>query len=190
MPATPSTMPGLGTPAPDFALPDPAGQIHTLADFADAKALLIVVMCNHCPYVVHLADKLAELARDYQQKGVAVVGVNANDIDKHPDDSPEKMAEESKKRGYTFPYVHDASQQLAKTLGAACTPDFFLCDADRRLAYRGQFDDTRPDQGAPTGADLTAAVDALLAGQPVPADQKPSLGCNVKWKPGNEPAYA
>jgi thiol-disulfide isomerase/thioredoxin len=146
-------------------------------------------MCNHCPYVKHLRHKLAEVASEYQARGVAVVGINSNDVDNYPDDSPAKMKKEVAEAGYTFPYLYDETQEVAIAYRAACTPDFFLFDKDRQLVYRGQFDDTRPDQGEPTGEDLTAAVDAVLAGEPLPEEQKPSMGCNIKWKRGNEPAY-
>ncbi len=180
----------LGAQAPDFALPDTDGRIVRLADFRGAPALLVIFMCNHCPYVKHVADHLAALVKEYQAKGVAVVGINANDVENYPDDSPEKMREEVALRGYTFPYLFDETQEVAKRYGAACTPDFFLFDNEQRLVYRGQLDDSRPNNGIPvTGRDLRAALDAVLAGQPVSPDQKPSLGCNIKWKPGNEPAY-
>lgn len=180
----------LGAQAPDFALPDTEGRIVRLSDFAQAKALLVIFMCNHCPYVKHIADHLAQLVKEYQAKGVAVVGINSNDVASYPDDSPQKMREEVKQRGYTFPYLYDESQEVAKAYRAACTPDFFLFDQHRRLVYRGQFDDSRPGNGIPvTGKDLRAALDAVLAGQPVPKEHKPSLGCNIKWKPGNEPEY-
>ncbi len=191
MARTPSTMQELGTPAPDFNLLEPlTGEHKTLADFKDAPALLVVFICNHCPYVIHIREALAEFARNYQSKGLAVVAINSNDADNYPADSPEKMVEEIKQAGYTFPYLYDEDQSVAKAYRAACTPDFFLYDAERKLVYRGQFDDSRPRNELPvTGKDLRAAVDALLAGKPVPADQTPSLGCNIKWKPGNEPDY-
>ncbi len=180
----------LGAKAPDFALPDTEGRIVRLSDFDGAPALLVIFLCNHCPYVKHIADDLAEFAKEYQAKGVAIVGINSNDATSYPDDSPEKMREEVKLRGYTFPYLYDETQEVAKAYRAACTPDFFLFDKERRLVYRGQYDDSRPGNGIPvTGKDLQAAIEAVLAGQPVPADQKPSLGCNIKWKPGNEPDY-
>jgi len=183
-------MPDLGLPAPDFSLPDPAGRIYTLADFSTARTLLVVFMCNHCPFVIHLRPALAEFAREYGNKGLAVVGINANDAISHPDDSPEKMAEEIKSAGYSFPYLYDESQQTARDYRAACTPDFFLYDGDRKLVYRGQFDGSRPGNDIPvTGNDLRAAVDALLAGQNIAEDQKASLGCNIKWRAGNEPDY-
>ena len=187
---TASTMLPLGTRAPDFSLPDPSGKPVSLSDFADAPALLVVFLCNHCPYVKHVAAGLAQLAADYQPRGVAVVGINANDVDSYPEDSPAKMAEEVRRRGYTFPYIYDASQDVAKAYSAACTPDFFLFDRDRALVYRGQMDAARPGNNVPvTGEDLRAALDAVLAGQPVSAQQRASLGCNIKWKPGNEPDY-
>jgi peroxiredoxin len=187
---TASTMLPLGTKAPSFTLPDAAGQKVSLADFADAPAMLVVFMCNHCPYVKHVAAGLAQLAKDYQSRGVAVVGINSNDVDSFPEDSPAKMADEVKSRGYTFPYLYDATQCVAQAYRAACTPDFYVFDRDRKLVYRGQMDSSRPNSGVPvTGQDLRAALDAVLASQPVVADQKPSLGCNIKWKPGNEPDY-
>ncbi len=199
MALTPSTMLALGTHAPDFALPDTEGQTVSLDDFKDARALLVMFICNHCPFVVHVADELARLAKDYQPKGIAVVAISSNDVESHPGDSPEKMSAEKAKRGYTFPYLYDGSQSVAKAYTAACTPDFFLFDAQQKLAYRGQLDDTRPvrissgnydsNQSAANGADLRRALDALLVGESAPAEQKPSMGCNIKWKPGNEPAY-
>jgi peroxiredoxin len=180
----------LGTKAPDFALPDVGGKRVSLADFANAPALLVIFMCNHCPYVKHVAAGVAELAREYQRRGVAVVGINANDAAAYPDDSPAKMAEEVKLRGYSFPYLYDATQATAKVYRAACTPDFYLFDRARELVYRGQMDSSRPGSDVPvTGGDLRAALDAVLAGQPVSASQKASIGCNIKWKPGNEPDY-
>jgi len=187
---TASTMLPLGTSAPDFSLPDTAGRTVSLADFKDSPALLVIFMCNHCPYVQHVADGLAKLAKDYQDRGVAVVGINSNDTATYPDDSPAKMADEVRQRGYTFPYLFDETQQVAKAYRAACTPDFFLFDSQRKLVYRGQMDDSRPQSGVPvTGQDLRRALDAVLAGAPVPEPQKPSLGCNIKWKPGYEPEY-
>jgi peroxiredoxin len=181
----------LGTPAPDFALPEPAtGKTVSLADLKNAPALLVVFMCNHCPFVKHIRSALAEFAREYQAKGLAMVGISSNDVADHPDDSPEKMAQEVKTAGYVFPYLYDEDQSVAKAYQAACTPDFFLFDAEHKLVYRGQFDGSRPGNQQPvTGADLRAAVDALLAGQPVPTEQKPSIGCNIKWTAGNAPAY-
>jgi len=190
--ATESTMLPLGTPAPDFSLPDPANGNKTvsLSDFDDANALVVAFICNHCPFVKHVQGELASLAREYQDKGVAFVAISSNNVETHPDDSPEKMAEEARQAGYTFPYLYDETQDVAKAYKAACTPDFFVFDGDQKLFYRGQMDDTRPDSGRqPTGADLRAALDAALAGEPAPSEQKPSMGCNIKWKPGNEPAY-
>ena len=190
MARTPSTMLPLGTPAPNFSLPNIDGRTVSLADFKDAKALLVVFMCNHCPFVKHVAPELARLAKENQPRGLAVVGINANDVVAHPDDAPAKMVEEAKSRGYTFPYLYDESQAVAKAYRAACTPDFFLFDKSKRLAYRGQLDASRPDSGIPvTGADLRAAIDAVLGGKAPSADQKPSIGCNIKWKAGNEPDY-
>jgi peroxiredoxin len=187
----PSTMAALGTGAPDFSLPEPVtGRTVSLADFGDAPALLVVFLSNHCPFVKHLADELARFGREYQAKGLAIVGICANDVSTHPDDSPEKMAEEVGRRGYTFPYLFDESQEVAKAYRAACTPDFFLYDADRRLVYRGQFDDSRPSADPPvTGADLRAACDAVLAGEPPSPDQRPSVGCNIKWRAGGAPPW-
>jgi peroxiredoxin len=191
MVATASTMKlELGATAPDFALPDPDGRIHTLADFDDAP-LVVVFMCNHCPYVKHVAGKLAELAKDFQQRGVGVVGINSNDFEHYPDDAPPKMAAEIRQRGYTFPYLIDETQQVARAYHAACTPDFYVFDKQHRLVYRGQMDGSRPGNNVPvTGEDLRNVVDGVLAGRPVSSQQRPSLGCNIKWKPGNEPDYS
>ena len=187
---TASTMLPLGTKAPAFSLPDTEGNMVSLADFADAPALLVVFMCNHCPYVKHVRVALANIVREYQQKGVAAVAINSNDIESYPDDSPEKMAREVAVYGYTFPYLLDESQETAKAYRAACTPDFYVFDGQRSLVYRGQMDDSRPgNQKTMTGADLRAALDGVLEGRPVSPEQKPSLGCNIKWKPGNEPDY-
>ncbi|MEN6492879.1 MAG: thioredoxin family protein [Thermoguttaceae bacterium] len=188
---TASTMLALGTPAPEFSLPDAiSGRTVSLAEFANAQALLVIFMCNHCPYVKHVADQMAQLVREYQERGVAVVGINANDAAEYPEDSPENMAQEAERRGYTFAYLYDETQEVAKAYQAACTPDFYVFDRDHHLAYRGQMDDSRPGNGVPvTGQDLRRALDAVLAGRPVPHNQRPSLGCNIKWKPGNEPEY-
>ena len=176
--------------APDFRLSDPGGRIVSLADLRGAPALVVVFMCNHCPYVKHIRTGLAQLARDYQPRGVAIVGINSNDVANYPADSPAKMAEEIKSAGYIFPYLYDDTQAVAKAYRAACTPDIFLFGKDQRLVYRGQFDDSRPSNNIPvTGKDLRAAIDAVLAGKPVASAQKPSIGCNIKWKPGNEPEY-
>ncbi len=190
MALTPSTMLALGSKAPDFRLPDTDGTMVALDDFKDAPAYLIMFICNHCPYVKHVRPELAKLTREYRDKGVAVVGISANDVTTHPDDSPERMAREKAEAGYTFPYLYDETQEVAQAYQAACTPDFFVFDRDRKLVYRGQMDDSRPGNGKPlTGKDLRAALDAVLGGQPVDPDQKPSIGCNIKWKRGNEPSY-
>jgi peroxiredoxin len=190
MVAVNSTMLPLGTYAPAFELPDPAGELHSLATFEGEPALLVVFLCNHCPFVKHVRSELASIGRDYSPRGLAMVGINANDTRSHPDDSPERMAEEIREAGYTFPYLFDETQQVARAYRAACTPDFYLFDGDRRLVYRGQLDDSRPGNGVPvTGRDLRAAIDAVLAGEPVAAEQRPSIGCNIKWKPGNAPEY-
>lgn len=191
MARTPSTMLELGTPAPAFSLPEPkTGHAVSLSDFSQARGLVVVFLSNHCPYVHRIRAGLAAFAREYEKRGIAVVGINANDATQYPEDAPDKMIEEVKAQGYTFPYLFDEHQSVAKAYQAACTPDFFLFDGDRRLYYRGQFDGARPSNDVPvTGMDLRAACNALLEGQPAPADQMPSLGCNIKWKPGNEPDY-
>ena len=187
---TPSTMLPLGTMAPDFSLPNVDGRTVSLADLRGAPALLVIFMCNHCPYVKHVANGLAALARDYQERGVAVVGISSNDVSTHPADSPEQMVAEVDARGYTFPYLYDETQEVAQAYRAACTPDFYVFDKDQKLAYRGQMDGSRPESGIPVnGQDLRAALDAVLAGKAPPADQKPSIGCNIKWKKGSEPDY-
>jgi peroxiredoxin len=189
MALTPSTMTPLGTPASDFHLPDTDGKVVSLADFAAAPALLVAFLCNHCPYVKHVREAFAKLARAYQGKGVAVVGSSSNDAAAYPDDSPAKMKEEKAAAGYTFLYLHDETQEGAKAYRAACTPDFFVFDKARRLVYRGQMDASRPGNGKPNdGADLRAALDAVLTGKQPAAEQTPSIGCNIKWQPGNEPA--
>jgi len=180
----------LGTAAPSFSLPDRNGKLVSLADFASAPALLVVFWCNHCPYARHVRPEFVSLAREYQARGAAVVAISANDVVAFPEDGPERMTEETRAHGYTFPYLYDETQETAKAYRAACTPDFFLFDGRRRLVYRGQMDDSRPGNGKPlNGADLRAALDAALAGKPVASRQKPSIGCNIKWKPGNEPDY-
>lgn len=185
---TASTMLPLGTPAPDFSLPDTEGNTVSLADFKDAKALLVVFMCNHCPYVKHIRSELVRLGREAEARGYLMLGINSNDATRYPDDSPEAMRAEIDTYGYTFPYLVDEDQTVARAFHAACTPDFFLFDGDRRLVYRGQLDDSRPANDRPlTGADLRAALEAVLAGQPVDPDQRPSVGCSIKWKPGNAP---
>lgn len=190
MARTPSTMLELGTPAPGFSLPDFDGRVHTLAGFAGAPALLVTFICSHCPFVKHLRSEFAAMAREYQARGLAVVAINSNDVEAYPQDGPDGMRAEAEQYGYVFPYLLDASQAVAKAYRAACTPDFYLFDAGRRLVYRGQFDDSRPGNGrAVTGADLRAAIDATLAGRAPAAGQQPSLGCNIKWRKGNEPDY-
>jgi peroxiredoxin len=190
MALTPSTMLPLGTTAPDFSLPDTNGKIVSLADFKNAPALLVIFMCNHCPYVIHIRAGLAQLARDYAPKKAGIVGINSNDVENYSEDSPAKMKSEVKNAGYIFPYLFDESQAVAKNYHAACTPDIFLFDKNQKLVYRGQFDDSRPGNGIPvTGKDLRAALDAVLAGKPVSPNQKASMGCNIKWKSGNEPDY-
>ena len=185
-----STMLPLGTKAPEFSLVSVDGKTYSLADFESAPALLVIFMCNHCPYVIHVAEELARLANYYQQKQVAIVGISSNDVANYPQDSPEQMVHEAENRGYTFPYLFDDTQDVAKAYKAACTPDFFLFDKNQKLVYRGQLDSSRPKSEIPvTGEDLRAAIDAVLAGQPVTEDQKPSLGCNIKWVEGNAPEY-
>ncbi len=192
MAMTASTMMPLGTAAPHFSLPDTVtGQPVSLEDVRGSRALLVMFICNHCPFVVHVKDELARLGRDYQPQGVAIIAISSNDITTHPADSPDKMKLFAKANDFGFPYLYDESQEVAKAFAAACTPDFFLFDGDMKLAYRGQLDDTRPSRlgpgqydsaSQPDGRDLRAALDALLAGRPVATDQKPSMGCNIKWK--------
>jgi peroxiredoxin len=190
MAAVNSTMLPLGTVAPDFRLPTPDGRMVARDDFKDAPALLVMFICNHCPYVKHIRSGLAAFGRDYAPRGLAIAAINSNDVASYPDDRPEKMAAEARAAGYGFPYLFDESQVVAQAYRAACTPDFFLFDRDRRLVYRGQFDDSRPGNSRPvTGADLRAAVDAVLADRPLPSDQRPSIGCSIKWKPGAAPDY-
>ncbi len=190
MAKTASTMLPLGTSAPDFRLPDPNGKLVSLADFSDQRALLVMFLCNHCPYVKHVQTELARLGQDYAPRGVGIVGINSNDATNYPEDAPARMAVEAKAAGYNFPYLYDESQTVAQAYQAACTPDFFLFDHSRRLVYRGQLDASRPGNGIPpSGRDLRLALDAVLAGQAVAAQQMPSLGCNIKWRPGNEPDY-
>jgi peroxiredoxin len=180
----------LGTAAPDFELPAPDGTLHRLSDHEAAPALVVMFICNHCPYVTRINAELADIARDLMDEGVAVVAINSNDVENYPDDHPDLMAADSARLGYGFPYLFDEDQEVAKAYHAACTPDFYVFDGDRRLTYRGQLDDARPNnEEVVSGRDLRAAVDAVLAdGEPL-ADQIPSLGCNIKWKPGNEPSY-
>jgi peroxiredoxin len=187
MPAVESRMMPLGTAAPDFSLPDPDGALHALAD--QAPAHLVMFICNHCPFVVHVQEELARLGRDYAPHGVDMVAISSNDVSTHPQDGPAFMKKFAAKNGFVFPYLYDESQDVAKAYGAACTPDFFLFDGDKRLVYRGQLDEARPGKPAPVdGSDLRAALDAVLAGRSVPPEQRPSMGCSIKWKAGNAPA--
>ncbi|MCA9293141.1 MAG: thioredoxin family protein [Phycisphaerales bacterium] len=192
MAQTPSTMVSLGNPANHFNLPDVvSGKQVSLADLAGGKGLLVMFICAHCPFVMLINEQLAALGRDYGAKGLKIVAICSNDVTTHPDDAPEKLKAQAETFGFTFPYLYDRTQEVAKLYQAACTPDFFLYDAERRLAYRGQLDDARPKNGKPvTGKDLRAAIDAVLAGKAPSATQTPSIGCNIKWTPGNEPAYA
>jgi peroxiredoxin len=187
---TASTMTSLGSSAPDFSLLNVDGRMVGLHDFDNQPSLLVIFMCNHCPFVKHVAEELTRLARDYMPRGVAVVGINSNDTATHPGDSPEQMVHEAEARGYPFPYLFDETQEVAQAYRAACTPDFFLYDQARKLVYRGQLDASRPGNGVPNdGRDLRAALDALLTGKPLPEKQIPSIGCNIKWRAGGEPAY-
>jgi len=184
-----STMLPLGTLAPAFRLRDPHGKLVSSDEFKGTSALLVAFICNHCPYVKHIRSAFADLGSEYQARGVAVVAINSNDAGTYPEDSPAKMAEEIQLAGYTFPYLYDETQDVARAYHAVCTPDLFLFDKDRRLVYRGQFDDSRPRNDRPvTGADLRAALEAVLAGRPVAEDQKPSVGCSIKWKAGKATA--
>jgi peroxiredoxin len=193
MALTPSTMLPLGTKIPAFALPDTAGKIVTDSDFTQGPrfaGLLVVFLCNHCPYVKHIRSGLAQMTREYMKKGISVVGIMANDVVNYPDDRPELMVKEKAEAGYDFPYLYDESQAVAKAYQAACTPDFFLFDQSQKLVYRGQMDDSRPGNGKPvSGTDLRAAMDAVLEMKPVIGEQKPAIGCNIKWRRGSEPSY-
>ncbi len=191
MSLTPSTMLPLGTPAVEFKLPDVvSGKTYSLKDFAGKKGLLVMFICHHCPYVIHVKGELAKLSKDYASKDLAIVGISSNDADNYPDDSPKELAKFAKAEGFLFPFLYDGSQDVAKSYTAACTPDLFLFDKNRKLVYRGQLDDSRPGNGKPvTGKDLRAAIDAVLSDKPVTTDQRPATGCNIKWKPGNEPDY-
>ena len=181
----------LGTKLPYFKLPDPSGKLVSSDDYKNAPALVVAFICNHCPYVQHIRMGFAVFAKEYQAKGVGILGINSNDVVISPGDTPEKMAEESKQFGYVFPYLFDKTQEVAKSYHAACTPDIYLFDNTGSLVYRGQFDGSRPGNEIPvSGTDLRAAVDKVLAGHPVPTDQNASIGCNIKWRIGNEPAYA
>lgn len=190
MAATNSQMLPLGTTAPAFSLPDPDGNLHSLDDGGDAAAYLVMFICNHCPFVKHVRKELARIGEAYLPRNVAVFAINSNDFDKHPDDSPDNMREEARTWNYRFPYLVDREQAVARAYRAACTPDFFVFDADRKLVYRGQLDDSRPSNGKPvTGRDVRRALDAVLAQEQVDSNQRPSIGCNIKWRPGNAPDY-
>ena len=190
MAKTPSTMLELTTSAPDFTLADASGQNFVLADQEIDKGLLVIFMCNHCPFVIHIREKLVDNILRYQEQGLTVMAINSNDYRVHQDDNPEKMAEDANQFHYSFPYLVDEDQSVAKAYRAACTPDLYLFDSDKKLVYRGQFDGSRPGNNVPvTGADLSAAVDELVGGKTITVSQQPSLGCNIKWKPGNEPDY-
>lgn len=191
MAVTPSTMLELGTQAPDFRLPDVISRkTISLYTFAGKKALWVMFICQHCPYVQHIKEELSRLGRDYAQKDIGIIAISANDAKNYPDDAPDQLRTFAIKQSFTFPFCYDESQETAKAYSAACTPDFFLFNKERKLIYRGQLDDSRPGNGKPvTGRDLRAAIDAVLADKPVNPDQKPSIGCNIKWKPGNEPRY-
>lgn len=189
MARTPSYMLELGTTVPSFKLPDTSGKTVSDKDFKD-HPLLVLFICNHCPFVIHVRDQLSSIGRDYSTRGVSIVAINSNDVANYPDDSPEKMKLEKEKAGYNFPYLYDETQSVAKAFKAACTPDIYLFDKSHRLVYRGQLDDSRPSNQIPvTGKDLRAALEAVLTNERVPSEQKPSLGCNIKWKPGHEPTY-
>ena len=190
MAETPSTMLAIGTTAPAFSLPEPAsGRQIEIGDFR-GKPLLVVFSCNHCPYVLHILESFTAFANNARQRGLGVVMISANDVAGYPADAPDKMAQLAQRYGFDFPYLYDETQQVALSYRAACTPDFFLFDADHRLVYRGQYDSARPGKETPVnGADLGAAVDALLAGEPIPQEQRPSVGCGIKWRSGNEPDY-
>lgn len=191
MALTPSTMLALDTQAPDFQLRDVVSNAQiSLATFADKKALLVMFICRHCPFVKHIKNELARLGKDYQTQSLGIVAISTNDIEKYPDDAPEKLKNMALELSFTFPVCYDETQEVAKAYTAACTPDFFLFDQSRQLVYRGQLDDSRPSNGIPvTGKDLRAAIDAVLSDRPISQDQKPSVGCNIKWKAGNAPSY-
>ena len=192
MARTPSTMMmELGHPAPSFALPDTGGVVVSSDQLDATQPLLVMFICNHCPFVIHIREQLAALGDDYKDRGLSIIAINSNDVDNYPDDAPDKMRTERETAGYAFPYLYDATQEVAKAFGAACTPDFFLFDREHHLAYRGQLDASRPNSGVPvTGQDLRAAIDAVLADRAVASEQLPSMGCNIKWKAGNAPTYA
>jgi peroxiredoxin len=197
MALTESQMAELGTPAPSFELPitnpgadDLHGGLRALDDYADADAVVIIFMCNHCPYVKHIEDALVDVAAEYQERGVQFIGICSNDAEKYPDDGFERMTERAQEKGFPFPYLHDESQDVARAYGALCTPDIFVYDDDRTLVYRGRFDETRPKKGEAHGGDLKQALDELLESGRIEMEQQPSMGCNIKWKPGKEPAAA
>lgn len=187
MARTPSTMLPLGTKAPDFSLPDTvSGNTFTLSDLKGDRGTVVMFICNHCPFVKHVNPELVRLARDYTDRGISVIAISSNDVENYPQDHPDKMKETALKEGYGFPYLYDASQEVALSYQAACTPDFFLFDSENLLVYRGQLDDSRPGNGLPVdGKDLRAALECLLKNQPIPEEQRPSIGCNIKWKPGS-----
>lgn len=190
MAATPSTMAPLGTQAPDFTLPDHQGKNVSLSDVRGGRGLLVTFICYHCPFVAHIREELGRIGGELQEKEIGVVAINSNDLNQYPQDGAEGMAREIEEGGYTFPYLLDETQEVARAYTAACTPDFFLFDGSLKLVYRGQFDDSRPGNGIPvTGEDLRRASTALLSGEAIGEDQKASIGCNIKWKPGNEPDY-
>ncbi len=190
MALTPSTMLDLGTDAPNFTLTDPDGNSFDLSAQKIDRGLLVIFMCNHCPYVIHIRERLVQVIREYQDQGITVVAVNSNDYATYPDDSPERMAQDTREYGYTFPYLVDEDQKVAHAYQAACTPDLYLFDRDRKLVYRGQFDSARPGNTTPvSGNDLSAAVAQMLDGKEIESIQQPSMGCNIKWKAGNEPSY-
>ncbi len=187
---TASTMLPLGTVAPPFRLPDVDGKLVSLNDFVGKKGLVVIFMCNHCPFVKHVAPEIVRVSKDYQAQGIGFVGISSNDVEHYPEDAPDKMKQEAAMQGYSFPYLYDADQSIAKAYRAACTPDFFVFNAEFQLVYRGQLDDSRPKSDRPlNGQDLRSALDQLIAGQAVSGDQKPSIGCNIKWKQGAEPEY-
>ena len=191
MTLTPSTMLPLGTEAPDFHLKDVvSGSEFSLATFASKRALLVMFICRHCPFVKHVKQELAQIGKDYKEKNIGIIAISANDITQYPEDAPDSLKQMAKEEGYTFPYCYDETQKVAKAYTAACTPEFFLFDEERKLVYRGQLDDSRPSNGLPvTGKDLRAAINAILSNQPISQHQRPSIGCNIKWKRGNEPLY-
>ena len=191
MALTPSTMLALGTLAPNFILPDVvSGNMVSLEDFKNKEALLVMFICRHCPYVQHIKEEIAKIGQDYKEKNIAIIAISANDINSYPQDSPENLKEMAEELNFSFPYLYDRSQEIAKAYTAACTPDFFLFDKNRKLVYRGQLDNSRPGNNLPvTGKDLREAMDAVLEDKPINPDQKPSMGCNIKWRPGNESSY-